>query len=374
MIKFLDLQKINAQYAAELKQVAAEVIDSGWFLMGEKLNSFESKLANYIGAKNAIGVANGLDALRLILKAYIDLGVMTEGDEVIVPANTYIASVLAITDNRLKPVLVEPKESCFNLDIDLIESHITPKTKAIMVVHLYGQVCWNEKLAALAKKYDLKVIEDNAQAIGAEWNGIKTGNLGDAAGFSFYPGKNLGALGDAGAVTTNDDALAKHIRALGNYGSNKKYVNEFQGLNSRLDEIQAAFLDVKIKYIDSENQYRKNIAASYLKGIQHPKIKLPFPENKQFEISENAEHVWHLFVIRCNEREKLQEYLTANGIQTLIHYPIPPNKQLAYKEMNHLDFPITNTIHNEVLSLPISPVMDEAEIKMIIEVLNAYPA
>lgn len=372
MIKFLDLQKINKQYAAELKQAASEVIDSGWFLMGEKLNSFENKLADYIGTKNAIGVANGLDALRLILKAYIDLGIMNEGDEVIVPANTYIASLLAISDNRLKTVLVEPKDSTFNLDIDLIESHITPKTKAIMIVHLYGQVSWNDKLVVLAKKYNLKLIEDNAQAIGAEWNGIKTGNLGDAAGFSFYPGKNLGALGDAGAVTTNDDALAKHIRALGNYGSQKKYVNEFQGLNSRLDEIQAAFLEVKLKYIDAENQYRRQLAALYLNGIKNPNITLPFPENATIEVAKNNEHVWHLFVIRCQEREKLQEYLTANGIQTLIHYPIPPNKQLAYKEMNHLDYPITNAIHNEVLSLPISPIMTKEEIENVITIINNY--
>lgn len=372
MIKFLDLQKINAQYAAELKQVASEVIDSGWFLMGERLNSFENKLGNYIGSKNAIGVANGLDALRLILKAYIDLGVMAEGDEIIVPANTYIASVLAITDNRLKPVLVEPKESSFNLDIDLIESHITAKTKAIMVVHLYGQVSWSEKLSALAKKHNLKIIEDNAQAIGAEWNGIKTGNLGDAAGFSFYPGKNLGALGDAGAVTTNDDALAKHIRALGNYGSQKKYVNEFQGLNSRLDEIQAGFLEVKLKYIDAENQYRRELAKLYLNGIKNPAIRLPFPENTSFENTQNKEHVWHLFVIRCTQREKLQNYLAENGVQTLIHYPTPPNKQLAYKELNHLDYPITNVIHDEVLSLPISPTMTESEAEKIISLLNSF--
>ncbi|MGV3697900.1 DegT/DnrJ/EryC1/StrS family aminotransferase [Flavobacterium sp.] len=372
MIKFLDLQKINAQYAAELKQVAAEVIDSGWFLMGERLNGFETKLAHYIGAKHAIGVANGLDALRLILKAYIDLGFMKEGDEVIVPANTYIASVLAITDNRLTPVLVEPNPVSFNLDVDLIENHITSRTKAIMVVHLYGQVSWSEKLSALAKKYNLKVIEDNAQAIGAEWNGIKTGSLGDAAGFSFYPGKNLGALGDAGAVTTNDEALAKHVRTLGNYGSQKKYVNEFQGLNSRLDEIQAAFLEVKLKYIDAENQYRRQLASQYLNKIKNPKIQLPFPENTAFVHHENKEHVWHLFVIRSSEREKLQEYLTSNGIQTLIHYPTPPNKQLAYKEMNHLDYPITNDIHNQVLSLPISPVMTDAEINAVIEILNAF--
>lgn len=371
-IKFLDLQKINAQHATELKKVASEVIDSGWFLMGERVANFEKNLAQFNNSKHVIGVANGLDALRLILKAYIDLGIMAEGDEVIVPANTYIASLLAISDNRLRPVLVEPNETSFNIDIDLIEKHITPKTKAIMVVHLYGQVCWNEKLVEIAKKYHLKIIEDNAQAIGAEWNGIKTGNLGDAAGFSFYPGKNLGALGDAGAVSTNDDALATQIRALGNYGSKQKYVNEYQGLNSRLDEIQAAFLEVKLRYIDTENQYRRQIAERYLNEIINPLIQLPFPVSSQFSVSENKEHVWHLFVIRCQEREKLQEYLTSNGIQTLIHYPIPPNKQLAYSSLNHLDFPITNSIHEEVLSLPIGPIMTEEEVNQVIQVINSY--
>jgi len=372
MIKFLDLQEINKKYAAELKQVASDVIDSGWFLMGKQLNNFEEKFAKYNNVKHAIGVANGLDALRLILKAYINLGVMQEGDEVIVPANTYIASVLAISDNRLVPVLVEPNEKSFNLDLDVIEKHITPKTKAIMVVHLYGQICWSDQLENLAKKYNLKIIEDNAQAIGAVWNGIKSGNLGDAAGFSFYPGKNLGALGDAGAVTTNDDALAEQVRALGNYGSKQKYVNEFQGLNSRLDEIQAGFLEVKLKYIDSENQYRRQIAERYLAEINNPAIHLPFPVNSTSKVSENQEHVWHLFVIRTKNREKLQNYLADNNIQTLIHYPIPPNKQLAYKEMNHLDFNLTNRVHEEVLSLPISPVTTMEEVGRVISIINLF--
>ncbi|NHM06458.1 DegT/DnrJ/EryC1/StrS family aminotransferase [Flavobacterium sp. CYK-4] len=372
MIKFLDLQKINALHAKELKEAAAQVIDSGWFLMGNQLNSFEEKLAKYIGASHAIGVANGLDALRLILKAYIDLGVMAAGDEVIVPANTYIASLLAISDNQLKPVLVEPSIHSYNLDIDLIEKSITAKTKAIMVVHLYGQVCWSDDLQTLAKKYSLKIIEDNAQAIGAQWNGIKTGNLGDAAGFSFYPGKNLGALGDAGAVTTNDSVLAAQVRALGNYGSKQKYVNEFLGLNSRLDEVQAAFLKVKLAHIDAENQYRRTLASAYLNGIKHPEIQLPVPSNKNFKPEENTEHVWHLFVIRHPRRNELQQYLTDNGIQTLIHYPIPPNKQLAYKEMNGIDYPITNEIHETVLSLPISPVLTETEVATIIEALNRF--
>ncbi|WP_396156907.1 DegT/DnrJ/EryC1/StrS family aminotransferase [Flavobacterium macrobrachii] len=371
-IKFLDLQKINAQYAAELKQAAADVIDSGWFLTGERVASFEKNLAQFNNSKHIIGVANGLDALRLILKAYIDMGIMQEGDEVIVPANTYIASLLAISDNRLVPVLVEPNLQSYNLDIDLIQQAITPKTKAIMVVHLYGQVCWNDKLVEIAKNNNLKIIEDNAQAIGAIYNGTKTGNLGDAAGFSFYPGKNLGALGDAGAVSTNDDQLAERVRALGNYGSKKKYVNEFQGLNSRLDEFQAAFLDVKLKYIDTENQYRRQIAQRYLSEINNPNIILPVPVATQFATAENKEHVWHLFVIRCEKRDALQNYLAEKGIQTLIHYPIPPNKQLAYKELNHLDFPITNTIHDQVLSLPISPVVTNDEVSMVIQALNSF--
>jgi dTDP-4-amino-4,6-dideoxygalactose transaminase len=374
MIKFLDLQKINAQYASELKKVAADVIDSGWFLMGNQLENFEKQFATFNGAKHAIGVANGLDALRLILKAYIDLGIMQEGNEVIVPANTYIASLLAISDNRLVPVLVEPNATSFNLDIDLIEQHITPKTKAIMVVHLYGQICWSDKLTTLAQKYNLKVIEDNAQAIGAIWNGVKSGNLGDAAGFSFYPGKNLGALGDAGAVTTNDDSLAAQIRTLGNYGSKQKYVNEFKGLNSRLDDMQAGFLAVKLKYIDSENQHRRQIAERYLTEIKNPAIRLPYPVNIVSKVSDNQEHVWHLFVIRTKKRDAFQRYLMEKGVQTLIHYPVPPHKQKAYEAMNSLRFPLTELMHNEVLSLPIGPVISEKEVNYIIENINAFNA
>jgi dTDP-4-amino-4,6-dideoxygalactose transaminase len=369
MIKFLDIQKINAQYAAELKQAAAEVIDSGWYLLGERVKQFESNLANYIGVKHAIGVANGLDALRLILKAYIELGLMKEGDEIIVPANTYIATILAITDNRLKPVLVEPDINTYNLDLNLIEARITDRTKAIIVVHLYGQVCWGTKLEELAKKYNLKIIEDNAQAIGAEWNGIKTGSLGDAAGFSFYPGKNLGALGDAGAVTTNDDDLAKVVRALGNYGSKQKYVNEYQGLNSRLDEIQAAFLDIKIKYLDQENQIRREIAQFYCENIKNPEIILPIANSQQLKVNS---HVWHLFVMRSQHRDKLQHYLTQNGIQILLHYPIPPHKQKAYKNWSVLNFPITENIHNEIFSLPISQVIKQDEAERIVEMINNF--
>ena len=268
MIKFLDIQQINQQYAEELKQVAAEVIDSGWYLLGERVKQFEESLADYVGAKHAIGVGNGLDALRLILRAYIEMGVMKEGDEVIVPANTYIASIFAITDNQLKPVLVEPDINTYNLDISIVEEHITSRTKAIMVVHLYGRICWSQELKRMAQRHNLKIIEDNAQAIGAEWNGKKSGSLGDAAGNSFYPGKNLGALGDGGAVTTDDGDLARIVRSLGNYGSSEKYHNKYQGINSRLDEIQAAFLNIKLNYLDQVNQHRPDIAKYYIDSIK----------------------------------------------------------------------------------------------------------
>lgn len=366
MIKFLDLQKINLQYQEEIEARLLETFRSGWYLLGSHVKSFEENLAQYIGSPNTIGVANGLDALRLIFKAWLELGQLKVGDEVIVPANTYIASLLAITDNRLKPVFAEPAIGNYTLDISKIEALITPKTKAIMVVHLYGQTCWSEELEALAKKYDLKIIEDNAQAIGAEWNGIKTGNLGDAAGFSFYPGKNLGALGDGGAVICKDALLAKTIRTLANYGSIEKYINKYQGLNSRLDEMQAAVLDVKLKYIDADNKKRRMIAQKYISSITNSKITLPnLPE-------EPGAHVWHLFVIRTAQRAKLQQYLQQHEVQTLIHYPVPPHKQKAYKYYNHLSFPITEKIHEEVLSLPISPVMEMEEVERVISVLNKF--
>lgn len=371
MIKFLDLQKINAQYTEELKTATSRVIDSGWYLLGNEVKNFEKNLAQYIGAKHAIGVANGLDALRLIMKAYIEMGFMQEGDEVIVPANTYIASILAISDNRLKPVLVEPNINTYNLDISLIEKHISKRTKAILVVHLYGQVCWSDELESIAKKHNLKIIEDNAQAIGAEYSSKlvakkKTGALGHAAGFSFYPGKNLGALGDAGAVTTNDDELAIMVRTLGNYGSKQKYVNEYQGLNSRLDEIQAAILDVKLKYVDVETARRREIAKYYLENITNDKILLP--STTGFD----TKHVWHLFVIRCIERNRLQQYFTENGVQTLIHYPIPPHYQICYKEWKRMNLPNTELIHREVLSLPISPVLYSEEVVKVVELLNKW--
>lgn len=371
MIKFLDLKKINAQYAKEMKQVAEEVIDSGWYLLGERVTQFEKSLAVYIGVNYAIGVGNGLDALRLILRAYIEMGVMDEGDEVIVPANTYIATILAITDNRLKPVLVEPDINTYNLDFSLIEQHITSRTRAIMVVHLYGQICWSEELVKIAKKHKLRIIEDNAQAIGAEWNGRKSGGLGDAAGNSFYPGKNLGALGDAGCVTTNDENLANVIRALGNYGSQLKYMNKYQGFNSRMSEIQAAFLNIKLKYLEQENQRRREIAQYYSNNITNPSITLP-NQRLSPSVSQSLNHVWHLFVIRHPERDKLQAYLQEEGIQTLIHYPISPHKQEAYKEWNDLTYPITEKIHAEVLSLPISPVMSNKDIDTVVNSLNNF--
>jgi dTDP-4-amino-4,6-dideoxygalactose transaminase len=366
MIKFLDLQKINLVYQQEIESRIINTFRSGWYLLGNEVKIFEDNLSNYIGCDHAIGVANGLDALRLILKAYIELGVMSEGDEIIVPANTYIASLLAISDNGLVPILIEPNTDTYNIDISKIEEKVTDRTKGIMLVHLYGRVVFSEELENIAKKYNLKIIEDNAQAIGAEYQGVKTGNLGDAAGFSFYPGKNLGALGDAGAVTTNDRVLANTIRALANYGSNQKYINIYQGLNSRLDEIQASVLDVKLKFIDNENDRRRAIAQRYCAAIENAAFILPvLPEN-------GKEHVWHLFVIRTTERERLQNYLLENGVQTLIHYPVPPHKQQAYKELNTLSFPITENIHNQVLSLPLSPVMDDEDVAFVIKTINNF--
>ncbi|QYJ67453.1 DegT/DnrJ/EryC1/StrS family aminotransferase [Flavobacterium litorale] len=366
MVKFLDLQKINLQHQEEIENRLLTTFRSGWYLFGTEVKQFEKNLSIYIGAKHAIGVANGLDALRLIFKAYIELGVLQKGDEVIVPANTYIASILAITDNDLIPVLVEPDSDSYNIDITKIENKITPKTKAILIVHLYGQVVFCKALQTLAIKHNLKIVEDNAQAIGAAWNGVKTGNLGNAAGFSFYPGKNLGALGDAGAITTNNDALAATIRAIANYGSEEKYINKYQGLNSRLDELQAGVLNVKLPHLDNENQKRREIATYYNRHINNPNVILPVvPKNE-------TEHVWHLYVIRTKHRDALQQYLTKNGVQTLIHYPIPPHKQAAYKNWNNLSLPITEQIHNEVLSLPISPVLTNDEIKTIVRILNNF--
>lgn len=366
MIKFLDLQKINLQHGPEIEERILKTFRSGWYLLGEEVKIFEKNLSSYVGVKHAIGVANGLDALRLIISAYIKLGVMQPGDEVIVPANTYIASILAITDNNLVPVFTEPDIDTYNINIAAIEEKITSKTKAIMIVHLYGLAVFSKELEDLAAKYKLKIIEDNAQAIGAEYNDVKTGALGDASGFSFYPGKNLGALGDAGAVTTNDDMLATTIRTLANYGSQEKYINQYQGLNSRLDEIQAAVLDEKLKYLDIDNNARRQIAQYYIDNITNPEIVLPIPPYNE------KQHVWHLFVIRTKRRKKLQEHLLDNDVQSLIHYPMPPYKQEAYKDFNYLSLPVTEQIHEEVLSLPISPVLTHEEVKKIVDTINTF--
>ncbi len=372
MIKFLDLKKINESFEPELSQAVQRVVDSGWYLLGKELIAFEEEYAQYIGTKNCIGCGNGLDALRLIFRAYLEMGVMAEGDEVIVPANTYIASILAITDNRLRPVLVEPDLATYNIDPFQIEDKITEKTRAIMIVHLYGQNGMHSEIERLAKKYNLKLIEDNAQAQGCYYGNKRTGSLGDAAGNSFYPGKNLGALGDAGAVTTDDDELAQLIRTLANYGSSKKYVNDYQGLNSRLDEIQAAILRVKLARLDQDNQKRREVADYYIKHIKNPEIILPAVDLTCGEVVHNQSHVWHLFVVRCLQRDRLLQYLTENGVQTLIHYPIPPHKQLAYQELNNLSLPVTENIHNEVISLPIASIIDDKDLEIITEIISEY--
>lgn len=365
MIKFLDLQKINNKYANEIHSAVSRVIDSGWYLQGAENEIFEANYSKYIGIKHTIGCANGLDALIWIFRAYIELGIMQPGDEIIVPANTYIASILAITENNLKPILIEPDIDTLQIDESKIETAITSKTKAILIVHLYGQCAYTDKIGNLCKKYDLKLIEDNAQAHGCLFNGRKTGSLGDAAGHSFYPGKNLGALGDGGATTTNDDELAGTIRTLANYGSSKKYVFKYTGRNSRLDEIQAAVLSVKLKYLDEDVTLRKNVAKLYVENIKNNKIKLPI-------ISDWDANVFHLFPILCKERDKLQQYLTENGIQTLIHYPIPPHQQECYSDWYNMSLPITEKIHNEELSLPISQVMTDAEVMKVIEIINKW--
>lgn len=371
MIPFLDLKSINAQYRDELIEVCIKVIDSGWYIQGTEHKEFEKEFSKYCGTKYCIGVANGLDALTLIIRAYKEMGVMSDGDEVIVPANTYIATILAISENKLTPVLVEPDIKTYNIDTDLIEEKITTRTKAIMAVHLYGQVAAMDVINIIAKKYNLKVIEDSAQAHGASYNNRRTGNLGDASGFSFYPGKNLGALGDGGAVTTNDEELADTIRALGNYGSHKKYENIYKGKNSRLDEIQAAMLRVKLRYLDHEIEERRKIADYYMQNINNDAITLPI-EEYQCSIINFQSHVWHLFVIRAQKREELQKYLLDNGIQSLIHYPIAPFKQVAYKEWNEENYLISEQIHNEVLSIPITPLQTVENTKKIVEVLNEF--
>lgn len=365
MIKFLDLQKITARHADEIRAAALRVIDSGWYLQGKENERFEADYARYIGTKHCVGCGNGLDALIWIFRAYVELGAMKPGDEVIVPANTYIATILAITENGLVPVLVEPREDTLQIDDSKIEAALTPRTKAVCIVHLYGRCACTEKILEICRSRGLKLIEDNAQAHGCLFAGKKTGALGDAAGHSFYPGKNLGALGDGGAVTTNDPELASAVRSLANYGSTRKYVFKYRGRNSRLDEIQAAILGAKLPHLDEELSARKAVAKFYMENIKNPAVRVPALEDW------NA-HVFHLFPVLCSRRDELQKFLADNGVQTLIHYPIPPHKQECYAQWNALSFPITERLAREELSLPISPVMTPQEIRAVVETVNNF--
>lgn len=367
MVPFLDLKAINAQYRDKLVAAATRVIDSGWYIQGTEVKAFEEEFADYCGSKHCIGVANGLDALTLTLRAWKEMGKLDEGDEVIVPANTYIASILAITENRLKPVLVEPDEATFNLCPEKTAAAITPNTKVIVAVHLYGQISPMPELMQLADKHGLLVLEDAAQAHGVSIDGRKGGSWGHAAGFSFYPGKNLGALGDAGAVTTDDEELAKMIRALGNYGSHKKYENHLEGVNSRLDELQAAMLRVKLQHLDEEIKCRRGVAEYYLTHIDNPHINLP-------SVGDRETHVWHLFVLRSGQRDLLQQYLAERNVQTLIHYPVPPHHQKAYKNWHPECYPLTERIHQTVLSLPMAPVLSWSEYAEVASACNRFNA
>lgn len=361
MVNFLDLKKINKEHKKELLSACERVIDSGWYILGEEVKEFETAFSNYCGVKYGIGVANGLDALILTLRAWKELGYIKSGDHVLVPANTYIASVLAITENGLVPVLVEPDTKTYNLSIENCKRAITSKTKVILPVHLYGQISQMDEIMEFAKDNDLLVLEDCAQAHGAMLSGVKAGAWGDAGAFSFYPGKNLGALGDAGAIITNDRNLYEVVNAIRNYGSHRKYENIYTGVNSRLDEIQAAMLKVKLKYLDDDIEKRRNIASHYLSGITNKKLTLPY-------VSDMQKHVWHLFVIRTKNREDLIKHLTEQGIQTLVHYPVPPHKQKAYSEFNSLTLPFTEKLHDEILSLPMDPTL---QMEQCLEVINA---
>lgn len=369
MVKLLDLQAITMQHGDEYKAAVNRVIESGWFLQGNENKQFEQDYANYIGTNECIAVANGLDALYLIMRAYKEMGVMQDGDEIIVPANTYIATILSITKNNLTPVLVEPTWENLEIDIDRIEEAITPRTKGVMIVHLYGRVACNDKLGEICKKHNLKLMEDCAQSHGCSWKGVRTGALGDAAAHSFYPGKNLGAFGDAGAVTTSDKELASVIRALANYGSQKKYVFKYVGLNSRMSELDAAVLDVKLKYLDEDNKKRQELAAFYYENIDNPLITLPsrIPDEN---------NVYHQFPIFCERRDELQKFLADNGVQTLIHYPIPPHHQECYADeawnKPQLSLPITEKIHALELSIPMNQVVSLEEAKIVVDILNAF--
>ena len=363
MIKYLDLKRINDCHDMELRQAIDEVLQSGWYLKGEATHRFEQHYADFIGTKFCIGCANGLDALTLIFRAYKEMGIMKDGDEVIVPANTFIASILAITDNNLVPVMVEPDIKTLEIDDRLIEQTITTRTRAIMIVHLYGRCAYTDKIGELCKRYNLRLIEDNAQAHGCTFGNRKTGSLGDAAGHSFYPGKNLGALGDAGAVTTNVEELARVIAALGNYGSHQKYVHDYAGRNSRIDELQAAMLDVKLKYLDTENQRRKQIASIYINKVKNPLIYIPQSER---------DCVWHIFPVFCERRDELKQYLGSHGVETQIHYPIPPHMQHCYSRWNSISLPVTERLSREELSLPCHQMMTDKDAEMIAEIINLF--
>lgn len=365
MVKFLDLQAVTAKYADEIHRAVGRVVDSGWYLQGEENRRFEENYGRYIGTPHTVGCANGLDALVWIFRAYIEMGIMSPGDEIIVPANTYIASILAIVENGLVPVLVEPSPDTLQIDDSLIEAALTPRTKGIMIVHLYGRCAYTEKIGEICRRHGLKLVEDNAQAHGCMFKGVKTGALGDAAGHSFYPGKNLGALGDGGAVTTGDADLAAAVRSLANYGSSEKYVFKYRGRNSRLDEIQAAVLDVKLAHLDEDIERRRDVARYYVDHIDNPAVTLPRVEDW------NA-HVFHLFPILCGERGRLQSFLAGEGVQTLIHYPISPHKQECFREWNHMSFPVTEMIHAQELSLPMSPVMTPGEMELVVEAVNRF--
>lgn len=364
-VKYLDLKPLNDSFEPELSQAIQRVLNAGWYLLGSENEAFEKEFAAYCSVKHCIGVANGLDALTLVLNAWKEMGVLEEGNEVIVPANTYIATILAITRSGLKPILVEPDTKTFNIDPSLIEAHLTDQAKVILPVHLYGQCAEIDAINAIALKYNLKVLEDAAQGHGSIYKGKRTGNLGDAAGFSFYPAKNLGCLGDGGCVTTNDDALAECVRILANYGSKEKYINRYKGINSRLDELQAAILRVKLARLDADNDKRRVIARQYLSEIHHPTIQLP--EIKYFEA-----HNFHVFSIMSDQRNKLQAFLESKNIQTLIHYPVPPHKQEAFREWNDQSFPLSETIHSMQLSLPISPMQTKEETNYVCQCINQF--
>jgi dTDP-4-amino-4,6-dideoxygalactose transaminase len=365
MIAYLPLKEINAMHGQEIADTVRQVVESGWYLLGEQVRSFEENYARFIGASYCISTGNGLDALTLILRAYMEMGLLRTGDEVIVPANTFIASILSITENGLTPVLVEPRIDNFQIDDRLIAQSVTPRTRAIMLVHLYGFCAYTPAIERLCREHGLLLIEDNAQAHGCLYDGRRTGSLGHAAGHSFYPGKNLGALGDAGAVTTNDKQLADIVRALANYGSTRKYVFDMKGRNSRMDELQAAALNVKLKYIDHDNTRRREIALQYARGIHHKDIIVPSEDDCRGSVH-------HIFPILTPRRDELQDYLWENGVQTLIHYPIPPHRQRCYAEWAHRSLPVTERIHREELSLPCHPAMTDAQAATIIDLLNRF--